>query len=91
MENIKVGMRVRVPCDVKPGPFSSERLVTFETTEGPISGFVREQDLLEEASSWYVSGIVLETKDDSITVKVRGSFFTTNGLAKVARERAMAA
>lgn len=45
---IQVGSQVWVPCEVKPGPFSNERLVRVEETGGaPWIGFV-EVDALKE-------------------------------------------
>lgn len=45
---IQVGSQVWVSCEVKPGPFSNERLVRVEETSGaPWIGFV-EVDALKE-------------------------------------------
>ena len=91
MKLFKPGARVQIRCDVKPGPFSAERLVTFNTLDGPISGFVRETDLTSDEGQWFIGGIVKSVESDYLVVKVRGSFFTTNGIANVSREMAMAA
>ena len=91
MVQIAVGKEVRVPCKVQPGPFSQEHVVTLDTVDGPISGFVRQENLVQLKSQWYVRGIVREMKKDVILVWIRGSFFTTNGLANVPRHLAQAA
>jgi len=91
MAVMKVGDVIAIQCDVRPGPFSGERMITFDTTDGPISGFVRDSDLNEQDSQWYVRAIIQDIRDDLLEVRVRGSFFTTNGLATVPRRYAQAA
>jgi hypothetical protein len=91
MSEMKVGDVIGIQCDVRPGPFSGEQMITFDTMDGPVSGFVREPDLKEIASQWYVRAIIQEIRDDVLHVRVKGSFFTTNGLAAVSRRYAMAA
>jgi hypothetical protein len=91
MSEMKVGDVIGIQCDVRPGPFSGERMITFDTVAGPISGFVREPDLIEKKSQWYVRAVIQAIKDDVLEVRVKGSFFTTNGLASVPRRYAMAA
>jgi hypothetical protein len=91
MSEMNVGDEIVIQCDVRPGPFSEERMVTFDTVDGPISGFVRERDLREIVSKWYVTAVILKIENDILHVRVKGSFFTTNGLAAVSRQYAMAA
>lgn len=91
MKPIAPGDRVQIKCEVKPGPFSGERLVTFDTLDGLISGFVREKDLTDNGGEWFIGGVVKSVESDHLVVKVRGSFFTTNGIANVSRDMAMAA
>lgn len=40
MNKLKVGAMVWIPCEVKPGPFSNERVVLVESERGPWIGFV---------------------------------------------------
>lgn len=81
----EIGQRVKVPCQVSPGPFSEERLVTLETVEGAISGFVNTNDVaLTDDSNGLLTGTVTAVEPGHVTVRLRGSFFTTNGLATVA-------
>jgi len=91
MAEIAVGKKVLVPCKVQPGPFSEERVVTIDTIDGPISGFVRRDDLAQKNEQWYVRGVVRDMKKDAVLVWIIGSFFTTNGLANVPRHLALAA
>lgn len=91
MLKFEVGNFVGVRCEVQDGPFSEERLVTIETVDGAITGFVRETELRERNGEWEVRGKVSGIFSDSVEVFIRGSFFTTNGLAKVPRNLAMAA
>jgi hypothetical protein len=91
MAAFHVGDFIGVQCDVQPGPFSEERLVTIETMDGKISGFVRQSELRQLDDRWQVRGKVRDIRLDSIDVWIFGSFFTTNGLASVPRHIAMAA
>jgi hypothetical protein len=91
MTGMRVGDVIGIQCDVRPGPFSGEHMITFDTVDGPISGFVRDSDLKERGSQWYVRAVIHGIKDDVLEVRVKGSFFTTNGLASVPRRCAMAA
>ena len=91
MTGMKVGDIIGVECRIQPGPFSGECLVSFDTVDGPISGFVREADLKKIDRQWYIRAVILGIRDDVLEVRVKGSFFTTNGLAHVERRFAMAA
>ena len=87
----EAGTQVRIRCDVQPGPFSGEQLVTVETVDGAISGFVRDSELNRIGEQWLVRGIVKAHSEGRLDVWIRGSFLTTNGLAHVQPELAMAA
>ena len=87
----KAGDFVGVKCEVQPGPFDEERLVTVETIDGVISGFVKETELREKNGQWEVRGKVQEINGSSIKVLIYGSFFTTNGIANISSHLAMAA
>lgn len=87
-----VGQQVWIPCKVQPGPFSDEPLVTFESIDGPVTGFVNNDELRGAAGGQTtVRGIVRNIEKDHIEVWIKGSFFTTNGLANVPTGMAMAA
>jgi hypothetical protein len=88
---LTVGQQVWIKCKVQPGPFSEEPLVTIESIDGPISGFVRSEELKKNAEGDSVRGVVRSIEAKFIEVWIRGSFFTTNGLTNVSREMAIAA
>jgi hypothetical protein len=79
MAAFKKGDLVAVPCDVRPGAFSGELLVTAETVTGPISGFANSRDIVNNKA---ILGRVLRASTANVLVKLSGSFFTTNGLAE---------
>jgi hypothetical protein len=91
MPEIKAGDEIGIKCDVKPGPFPGEHLIEVETLDGPVSGFVTDSFLNEINGAWFVGGTVYEVFADHIKVRIRGSFFTTNGIANITPKLAMAA
>ena len=91
MPGIKVGDIIGVFCEVQPGPFSDERVLTIETVDGPISGFVRQENLRNTEKGWVVRAEVRNISNDTIEVRIDGSFFTTNGVASVPKRLALAA
>ena len=91
MGTIHIGEAVKIPCEVKPGPFSDEKFVSFTTLDGIVSGFVQESDLQQVDSHFFIPGVVKEMTADHLVVLVRGSFFQTNGIATVSRSVACAA
>jgi len=88
---LTVRQQVWIRCKVRPGPFSEEPLVTIESIDGPISGFVRSEELKTSADEDSVRGVVRSIKANFIEVWIKGSFFTTNGLTNVFPEMAIAA
>lgn len=86
---LKVGDLVGVPASIQSGPFPDEFAVTVETNEGVISGFVKKPNIKidpSDSNRAHIKGVVVEATDDSITVKLYGSFFTTaQGVASVRR------
>jgi hypothetical protein len=91
MAALKPGTAIAVPCELKPGPFSDERLITVNTVDGPNSGFVQTYDLKETGGKWFVRGYVVKDHRTSLEVRIRGSFFNTNGVASISRDEAVAA
>ena len=87
----KAGDFVGVKCEVQPGPFDDEKVVTVETVNGPISGFVSADELRETNGRWEVRGQVQEMMGEVLKVMIYGSFFTTNGIANIQSSLAMAA
>lgn len=88
---IDIGAVIDIPCEVKPGPFSDERLISFRTIDGVVSGFVDEHDLRRDGPHFFVPAIVKDIEPDRFVVIVKGSFFQTNGIAVVPRSIASAA
>jgi hypothetical protein len=88
MKKFELDDQVLIQCDIGPGAFPTEFLVTFETIEGPISGFVRRENVIrsDKGDVGYINGIVKEVTDTVITVLVKGSFFTTTGIAALERD-----
>jgi len=90
--SLSFGQEVSIVCKVQPGPFSDERLVTVESIDGPVSGFVQTDELVEgPGGEPRVRGTVRKVEDRVVEVWIRGSFFTTNGLTHVPQEMALAA
>ena len=82
VSNNKSRTVVRIPCEVTNGAFSSEHLITIETANGLITGFIQVDDVIEgTAGEHFVDGIVQGKKDGKIVVRLPGSFFTTTGIA----------
>jgi len=81
MPTFKPGDAVAVPATVQPGAFPGEHLVTVLTSSGPVSGFVRDQDIVEPNKT--IHAIVRESTISSLSVQLAGSYFTTNGLAEL--------
>jgi hypothetical protein len=93
MTKYLIGQKLKIPCEVSPGPFSDEWLVTFDTIYGRVSGFVSADDLVdvEDDKGFLRCEIVRTTPEGVIIVRVNGSFFTTNGLAYLDKEHQLAA
>jgi hypothetical protein len=81
------GQVVMIRCDIQPGAFPTEVLVNFETAEGPVSGFVRSNNVERTGEDeGFIRATVQEVSAHTITVVVDGSFFTTTGLAYLNRD-----
>jgi hypothetical protein len=78
MPTFSEGDVVGVPCTIQQGPFPDEKLITVDTIEGAMSGFVKVANLtINDNESGIVTGTVVAVSRDYITVKISGSFFTT--------------
>lgn len=87
MPSFKPGQTIQILCEVQRGAFPTELLVTFETAEGPVSGFVRADSVKRSNDrEGYITAEVKEVSADTLTVVVHGSFFTTTGLAYLNRD-----
>lgn len=76
---LKVGDRVWLRCEVKPGPFSNERLTRIQLPTEPWIGFVDISALKEpiEKGNTYVLALITTVEEDSITALVQGHAFNT--------------
>jgi len=87
MINLHEGQVIGIPCRVFPGAFNHEAMVIIETKNGEVSGFVRRSDLTDvEDGQGYVRAQIVEVSTDTVNVHLRGSFFTTTGLAQFTPE-----
>lgn len=78
---------VRIPCAIEPGPLD-ECVVTVDTDDGPISGFVKTAFVTKTSEgSGYIVGQVVDPSDSTVKVRLPGSFFTTAGLASLAASK----
>ncbi len=78
------GMVVELTCTVASGAFPDEHLVTFEAIGGTVSGFVKPEEIKIIDGESRLRAVVKEVAPEQLTVLVRGSFFTTTGIAYVA-------
>jgi hypothetical protein len=86
MIHFEPGQAIGIPCDATQGAFPGECLVSFESKTGPVSGFVPAENIERFGSETYLRGVIKEVSEDTLTVWVQGSFFTTTGLAYLSRD-----
>ncbi len=77
MAAFKKGQIIKIPCEIQPGAFLGENLITIKTDKGEISGFIKSNHVIQLSGRSYVHGHVTEVTSDHITVRFPGSFFTT--------------
>jgi hypothetical protein len=85
MSTPSIGEFILIPVSVGAGPFRGERLITFDSRDGPISGFIRADQVETRNYKNFIRALVLGVAKDYITVQLHGSFFTTTGLAHIDR------
>jgi len=83
MPNLEPGEKVLVPTSVGEGAFPGENLVTVETKTGPVSGFAKTANIVHRHGDSYLMAEVQDVSEDTLTVRLFGSFFTTTGLAYI--------
>lgn len=86
MPTFNPGESIAIRCKIQPGPFPDEFLVTVETTEGPIAGFVRKEGTIERGGERLLVGVVVKATSEFLEVRLKGSYFTTTGLADLPRD-----
>ena len=72
----KKGEIILIPCETQPGAFPYELLVTIDTGEKRLSGFVQVQYILDSGAGKHLKALVVDVKPSTITVRMPGSFFT---------------
>jgi len=80
---LDAGDMILIPVKAERGPFSEECLISFNSLDGPISGFIRANQVVERDGQNLITARVLKVAADSITVQLHGSFFTTTGVAHI--------
>lgn len=76
----KTGDLIWIPCEVKPGPFSNERLVRVANGGGEAwTGFVSVRFLREaiREGATAIKGRVIELKGDSLIASLPGEALAT--------------
>ncbi len=86
MIDLKPGDRIAINSDVAPGAFPGEFLVTISTATGPLSGFVREDQILRGGDQPALIATVRNVTGSTIGIWLQGSFFTSTGLANLATD-----
>ena len=81
-----VGDIILVPVKAEQGPFSDECLISFDSLDGPISGFINSGEVERRGGKTFIRARVLKVGANSIAVRLHGSFFTTTGLAHIGRD-----
>lgn len=78
-----VGGVIWIRCDVKPGPFSDERLVRVKSDFGEWLGFVPVEALRDRVveGQTFVRGTITDIQDDRFEVMLPGHAVTPNTFA----------
>ena len=88
--NLKPGMVVWIPCEVKPGPFSNERSVLVNTLGNPWVGFVEVTFLQDEihAGATRIKGQIAAIKGNNIIVALPGHPVGSSRVRSIQKEDA---
>lgn len=82
----EVGQSVGVPATYSSGPFPDELLISLGTEGRRISGFVKRANIkFVDDTNALVAARITSVGDDTVTLQLRGSFFTTNGVEPVSK------
>jgi len=88
VSQVRIGDTVALRADFEKGAFPGEYIVAFPSIEGPVSGFVKEPSaVLKEGDNVFLVGTVTEINGPTLTLFVRGSFFTNAGYIKLDGEQ----
>lgn len=86
MKKVSKGDFLYIPVEVGGGAFLGECVISFETLEGPVSGFINKNEVINRGDINFIPAVVLDVESDRIQVRLQGSFFTTTGLAHISSE-----
>jgi hypothetical protein len=89
MAKLRPGMRIWIPCEVKPGAFPDERLVRVSHERGKWLGFVNVASLRDPipVGETFVMAIVEEVEPDRFSARMPGEAVTP-GSVLASREKA---
>jgi hypothetical protein len=78
MMALNVGGYIWVPCEVKPGPFSDERMARVHSELGDWVGFVPATSLKEPVLSGatQISALVIDVKNGRYSARIPGEAVT---------------
>ena len=83
----KPGQIINIPCTVSTGAFTGEVFITIESDRESISGFVPREYLSRiDGEYGLIPATIQDVSKNELTVTIRGSFFTTTGLAYLSQE-----
>ena len=75
--SFKRGQDVLIPCEIQPGAFRNENLITIEIEGQRLSGFVKISYVKKETNgATFVQARVIRVDTDGLWVNIPGSFFT---------------
>ena len=85
----EIGEHIWIPCEVKPGPFSNERLVLLESPKDKWLGFVQEYSLHDKAAEGAdcVKAEVVNVNCEFLTARIFGEPLTNSSYFQEAIER----
>jgi hypothetical protein len=66
-----------MPCSASRGGPLGEAVVTVESAQGPISGFVKADAVTGEGEHAFLRAWIVKVTDDLVVVEVPGSFLRT--------------
>ena len=72
ISDIKKGLVVWIPCEVRSGPFPNERRVFVETAFSKWFGFVDLSELKESSGKQLVRAVVLAVLPNQVVLGIRG-------------------
>lgn len=77
---LQAGAKIWIPCEVKPGPFSNERVVRVRENDNDWLGFVQVKQLREPIleGSTFIGAKVVSVNDRSFKARLPGEAFNSD-------------